>query len=135
MESMVRWLMKLFLMKTTIPMESMYTMILTGRNTTKSIRKDHAGRRLQAELLEFQYPRALLLRREMNIFAMINVTMDSLDMDQFAGRAVQIISKVMELTATSHMLMEEEQEKNKDVTNVRNGEPYGTQNAKRISIM
>ena len=71
----------------------------------------------------------------MNIFAMINVTMDSLDMDQFAGRAVQIISKVMELTATSHMLMEEEQEKNKDVTNVRNGEPYGIQNAKRISIM
>ena len=71
----------------------------------------------------------------MNIFAMISVTMDSLDMDQFAGRAVQIISKVMELTATSHMLMEEELVKKRDARTVRSGELSGIQNAKKTSIM
>lgn len=56
-------------------------------------------------------------------------------MDLFAGRAVQIISRVTEPIATSHTLMEEELEKNKDVKDARNGEPYGIQNVKRTSIM
>ena len=56
-------------------------------------------------------------------------------MGQFAGRAVQIISRVTEPTATSLTLMEEELAKNKDVKDARNGEPCGIQNVKRISIM
>lgn len=75
------------------------------------------------------------IKKEMNIFVMINVMRDLLAMDQFAGRVVQIISRVTELTVTSHMLMEEELVKRRDARTVRSGELSGIQNAKKTSIM
>ena len=56
-------------------------------------------------------------------------------MVQSAGNHAQTTSKAMELTATSHMPMEEALEKSKSAMDVRNGEPSGTHNAKRTSIM
>ena len=71
----------------------------------------------------------------MSIFATISVTQDSPDMDQFAGRLAQTTSIAMEPTATSHMLMEEVQEKNRNAMVARSGEPFGIQSVRRTSTM
>ena len=111
------------------------TKTTVGKDIMPTTRVDHAGRRPQAEHQESQFLHALLIRIEVIIYVMINAIRDLSDMDQSAGRTAQTTLRVTELTATNHMPMEEELVKNRNVMDVRNGEPSGIQNARRTSIM
>ena len=94
-----------------------------------------AGRRLQVGHQVSQYLHVIQSKIEVSIFAMINVMMDLLAMDQSAGRIAQRALRLMEPIVTNHMLIAEEQEKKLNVKDVINGEHFGIQNVKRISIM
>jgi len=109
--------------------------IMDGLDIMLIMMMEHAGRRLQVGHQVSQYQLVILTRIEVSTFVTINVMMDLLAMDQSAGRIAQRALRVMEPIATNHMLIAEEQEKKLNVKGVINGEHFGIQNVKRISIM